>query len=74
MTSSAVLENELTPSTAARYEALIRIAASVRAQPEPQELFDILARELGQVVQFDAIRQSDDATGARCIGICAQVA
>ncbi len=60
MMSAAVLETESTSSTAARYEALIRIAASVRAQPEPQELFEILARELGQVVQFDAIAQFDD--------------
>jgi formate hydrogenlyase transcriptional activator len=60
MMSSAVLEAESTPSTAARYEALIRISASVRAQPEPQELFEILARELGQVIQFDAIAQFDD--------------
>jgi formate hydrogenlyase transcriptional activator len=60
MMSAAVLETESTSSTAPRYEALIRIAASVRAQPEPQELFEILARELGQVVQFDAIAQFDD--------------
>jgi len=60
MTSSAVLETESTPSTASRYEALIRIAASLRAQPEPRKLFDILAHELGQVVQFDAIAQFDE--------------
>jgi formate hydrogenlyase transcriptional activator len=60
MISSAVLEIESTPSTAARYEALIRIATSVRAQREPQGLFEILARELGQVVQFDAIAQFDE--------------
>jgi formate hydrogenlyase transcriptional activator len=60
MMSAAVLETESSSSTAARYEALIRIAASVRAQPDPEELFGILADELGQVVQFDAIAQFDD--------------
>jgi len=43
-----------------RYESLIRIAASVRAQKEPRELFAILVEELGQVLQFDAIAQYDE--------------
>ena len=43
-----------------RYEALIRMAASVRAQREPRKLFGILAHELGQVLQFDAIAQFDE--------------
>jgi formate hydrogenlyase transcriptional activator len=47
-------------STDRRYEALIRMAASVRAQKEPRELFGILAHELGQVLQFDAIAQFDE--------------
>jgi formate hydrogenlyase transcriptional activator len=46
--------------TAERYEALIRIAAAVRAQKEPRELFGILVHELGQVLQFDAIAQYDE--------------
>ncbi|MDP8989940.1 MAG: GAF domain-containing protein [Acidobacteriota bacterium] len=49
-------------STAARYESLIRIAASVRAQKEPQDLFRLLIKELGQVVQFDAIAQYDESS------------
>ena len=47
-------------STAERYEALIRIAAAVRAQREPRKLFGILVHELGQVLQFDAIAQYDE--------------
>jgi formate hydrogenlyase transcriptional activator len=47
-------------STAERYEALIRIAAAVRAQTEPRKLFGILVHELGQVLQFDAIAQYDE--------------
>jgi len=54
------LETESNQSTAARYESLIRIAAAVRSQKEPQELFGLLVQELGQVVQFDAIAQYDD--------------
>ena len=42
MLSSPVLERESHQSTAARYESLIRIAASVRAQKEPQDLFRLL--------------------------------
>ena len=47
-------------STAERYESLIRIATSVRAQRDPEELFGILVHELGQVIQFDAIAQFDE--------------
>ena len=46
--------------TAEKYKSLIRIAASVRAQREPEELFGVLVHELGQVVQFDAIAQFDE--------------
>src|SRR5580692_12969561 len=46
--------------TAERYEALIRVAAAVRAQREPRKLFGILVHELGQVLQFDAIAQYDE--------------
>jgi formate hydrogenlyase transcriptional activator len=60
MSTSAALETESHQSTAARYESLIRIAAWVRSQREPQGLFELLVEELGQVVQFDAIAQYDD--------------
>ncbi len=49
------------PSTAARYEALIRISNSIRARKEPQDLFDILVHELGKVIRFDAVAQFDDS-------------
>jgi formate hydrogenlyase transcriptional activator len=49
-------------STAERYESLIRIANSIRAQKEPQELFGILVRELSQVIQFDGIAQFDESS------------
>ena len=62
MSTSPVLEMESHQSTAARYESLIRIAASVRAQKEPQDLFRLLIEELGQVVQFDAIAQFDESS------------
>src|SRR5580698_9178314 len=62
MSASPVLETESHQSTAARYESLIRIAAAVRSQKEPQELFGLLIQELGQVVQFDAIAQYDDSS------------
>jgi formate hydrogenlyase transcriptional activator len=62
MLTSPVLETESGQSTAAKYESLIRIAASIRAQEEPQDLFEILVRELGQVVRFDAIAQFDQSS------------
>jgi formate hydrogenlyase transcriptional activator len=49
------------PSTAARYEALIRISNSIRAGKEPRDLFDILVHELGKVVRFDAVAQFDES-------------
>jgi formate hydrogenlyase transcriptional activator len=44
-----------------RYEALIRIANSVRAQRDPADLFQILVDELRQVVPFDGIAQFDES-------------
>jgi formate hydrogenlyase transcriptional activator len=60
MLAARISETRSDRSTAERYESLIRIAASVRAQGEPQELFGILVHELGQVIQFDAIAQFDE--------------
>src|SRR5258706_9564190 len=62
MLSSPVMETESRQSIAIRYESLIRIAASVRSQKEPQDLFGILIQELGQVVQFDAIAQFHESS------------
>ena len=49
-------------STAKRYESLIRIANSIRAQQDPQQLFGILVHELSQVIQFDGIAQFDESS------------
>jgi formate hydrogenlyase transcriptional activator len=62
MMYAPVLETESHRSTAVRYESLIRIAAAVRSQKEPQDLFGLLVEELGQVVQFDAIAQYDESS------------
>ncbi len=47
-------------SQGARYEALIRLAAAIRAHEGGGDLFDLLADELRGVVQFDAIAQFDE--------------
>jgi hypothetical protein len=44
-----------------RYEALIRIGNSIRAQKSSDELFHVLADELQQVAPADAILQFDGA-------------
>ena len=44
-----------------RYESLIRLANSIRAQRDPDGLFCILVHELCAVVPFDAIAQFDEA-------------
>jgi len=46
-------------STAARYESLIRISNSIRALQKPQDLFEILVRELSEAIPFDAIAHFD---------------
>jgi formate hydrogenlyase transcriptional activator len=73
MQMSALAPAEPEWSTAERYESLIRIANSIRAQTEPRELFGILVHELSQVIQFDAIAQFDESSnkvnwhlGAEC--------
>ena len=45
----------------ARYESLIRLAEAIRANRDPQELFQVLVQELGKVVQFDAVAQFDES-------------
>jgi len=51
-------------STTEFYEWLIRVTTLIRAQQDPQEdqLFDLFVRELGQVLQFDAVSKFDAAT------------
>jgi formate hydrogenlyase transcriptional activator len=50
-------------STAEFYRWLIRNTTLIRAQadPQPEEFFHIFVRELGQVVQFDALAKFDEA-------------
>jgi len=60
MASLAAFEIRPDESIAARYESLIRLADSIRAQRAPGELFDILVEELSQIVPFDAIAQFDE--------------
>jgi formate hydrogenlyase transcriptional activator len=59
---SSVTETRTDQSTAARYESLIRIAALVRSQKQPEDLFGLLTDELGQAIQFDAIAQFDEGS------------
>ena len=47
---------------AARYEALIRLAAIIRSHPDEGDLFQTLATELREVVEFDAFCQFDGGT------------
>ena len=42
-----------------RYEALIRLADAIRTHQQPGDLFQVLVRELRNVVEFDAIAQYD---------------
>jgi formate hydrogenlyase transcriptional activator len=46
---------------AARYESLIRLAEAIRTTRRPEDLFQVLVRELANVVRFDAVAQYDDA-------------
>jgi formate hydrogenlyase transcriptional activator len=49
------LPNELAP----RFKALIRLAEAIRSRPDEKDLFQTLANELGEVVEFDALWQLD---------------
>jgi formate hydrogenlyase transcriptional activator len=59
---ASIAVTEADESVAERYETLIRIATSIRAQTDPRELFAVLVHELGKVVHFDAIAQFDEAS------------
>lgn len=62
---STAVATAIEQSTAARYEALMRISNSIRARTESEDLFDILVDELGKVVQFDAIAQFESVNKLR---------
>jgi formate hydrogenlyase transcriptional activator len=57
-TAMALEEQEV---VATRYQSLIRLAESIRAQRDPDKLFQLLVCELCRVVQFDAIAQFDES-------------
>src|ERR1700722_13985130 len=59
--SMTALSPETHKLPAGRYESLIRLAEAIRTNQQPNDLFQILVRELGNVVRFDAIAQYDDA-------------
>jgi formate hydrogenlyase transcriptional activator len=44
-----------------QFESLIRLAEAIRRHPDQKDLFQLLARELREVVPFDAICQVDHA-------------
>ncbi|MCU1337756.1 MAG: transcriptional regulator, NifA subfamily, Fis Family [Bryobacterales bacterium] len=56
------LEKPSDQSVGARYESLIRLADSIRAQHEPNALFRVMVDELSAVIPFDAIAQYDESS------------
>jgi formate hydrogenlyase transcriptional activator len=58
-TANALEIGPLSGVFAARYEALIRLAEIIRSHPNEEELFQTLATELREVVEFDALCQFD---------------
>ena len=50
---------ESQPAPAPRYEALIRLGEAVRSHPDEKDLFQTVANELREVVEFDALCQFD---------------
>ena len=53
--------NETGKQPVGRYESLIRLAEAIRTHRQPSDLFQVLVRELSNVVRFDAVAQYDDA-------------
>src|SRR5258707_9911407 len=54
-------EARSTQSLAPRYESLIRLAEAIRSHRDRNDLFQLLADELREVVPFDAMAQFDHA-------------
>lgn len=59
--ATAALETRPVSPIGARYESLIRLAESIRAQHELEGLFRVMVAELSKVIQFDAIAQFDES-------------
>jgi formate hydrogenlyase transcriptional activator len=68
----ALVADELVVSTSisARYRALIRIAQAIRGHRNPKELFQLLTRELREVLPFDGIVQFDEAANKVHFNYC----
>ncbi len=60
--ATPILEVPSEQSVGARYESLIRLAASIRAQHDTRALFRALVNELRPVIPFDAIAQYDESS------------
>jgi formate hydrogenlyase transcriptional activator len=60
--AGTILEIPRRQSVGARYESLIRLADSIRAQHETKALFSALVDELRPVIPFDAIAQFDESS------------
>jgi formate hydrogenlyase transcriptional activator len=67
---STTSEVPLDQSVGARYESLIRLADSIRAQHETAELFRVLVDELSPVTPFDGIAQFDESSQRTNWHIC----
>lgn len=59
--ATAALDTRSVSPIGARYESLIRLAESIRAQHDLDGLFRIMVSELSKVIQFDAIAQYDES-------------
>jgi formate hydrogenlyase transcriptional activator len=60
-TANSLDVTRLKEALAARYQALIRLAEVIRSHPDEKDLFQTLANELHDVVEFDAFCQFDGA-------------
>src|SRR5277367_2861424 len=67
---SARLDVPSDQSVGARYEYLIRLADSIRAQHATEELFRVLVDELSAVIPFDGIAQFDESSQMTNFHIC----
>jgi formate hydrogenlyase transcriptional activator len=57
--ANALEPASLPDKLASRYEALIRLAEAIRSNPNENELFRTLVKELHEVVEFDVLCQFD---------------
>ena len=57
--ANALEPASLADELASRYQALIRLGEAIRSHPDEKDLFQTLANELHEVVEFDAFCQFD---------------